>query len=205
MLPKRSFLGALLMTTLVIMTGCATTGDYKDDPSRRYRIASDECIRFGHVTGSDGYYNCVEKRLGSGIEIASASEYTKQTSFKIPPPPSLAEFYGFDGDETGQVSTKDESENGLTGLTKIPTLPIHPQEPAKIEGVNSDDYTLECRTRAVTGSRIKHRICAPKAEWDALDRKNRKDTEQLYRDTDKTDVNTRPANPFDTTVGHMPR
>jgi len=88
MLPKRLFLGALLLTALVIITGCATTGDYKDDPSSQYRIASDECIGFGHVTGSDDYQRCMEKRLGSGKEIASANGDTKQTSIKIPPPSS---------------------------------------------------------------------------------------------------------------------
>jgi hypothetical protein len=200
MLPKRLFLGALLLTVLVVITGCATTGDYKDDPARRYRIASDECIRFGHVTGSDNYYRCMDKRLGSGIEIASASEYTKQTSFKIPPPPSLAELYGFDGNETDQVSSKGEWENGMTEITRIPTLPITPQEPLNVEGLTSDDYTLECRARAFTGSRIKHRICAPIAEWAAFDRENREETEQLYRDVTNADVNT--LKPDDPPPGH---
>ncbi|MBN1834085.1 MAG: hypothetical protein JW896_18455 [Deltaproteobacteria bacterium] len=159
MLPKRIFLGSLLLTAVVIMTGCATTGDYKDDPSRRYRIASNECIRFGHVTGSVGYYACVEKRLGFGKEIASSPN------------------------ETGQVSAKGESEYSMT----------------------SDDYTLECRTRSFTGTRLKQRICAPVAEWAAFDRKNRGKTEQLYRDLDDADVNTGSGNPFETTVGQMPR
>jgi hypothetical protein len=204
MLPKRSFLGGLLLTALVIITGCATTGAYKDDPSRRYRIASDECIRFGHVTGSDGYYNCVEKRLESGIEIASAREYTKQTSFKIPPPPSLAELLGFDVNETDQASANGEWENGVTELTRIPTLSITPQDPVIVLGAPSDDYTLLCRTRVFTGSRFKHKICAPIAEWAWLDRENRKKTERFYRDMNISDVNTSDDDPFSSKVGHMP-
>ena len=183
MLTKRLFVGALSITALVIMTGCSTTGSYKDDPSRQYRVVHDECIRFGHVTGSVGYYRCVEKRMGSGIEIASFNLDTKQTSFKIPPPPSLAELLGFDVNETGQVSAKDESENGVT----------------------SDDYTLECRTRVFTGSRFKYRICAPIAEWATVDRKNRGKADQLFRDLDDIDVNTLSADPRESTAGQMPR
>lgn len=63
MLPKRLFLGALLLTALVMITGCATTGRSEDDYETRYRNASDECIRFGHVTDSDGYYSCIDRRL----------------------------------------------------------------------------------------------------------------------------------------------
>ena len=204
MLPKRLFLGVLLLTPIVLITGCATTDDYKDDPARRYRIASEECIRFGHVTGSDGYYNCVEKRVGSGIEIASTSEYAKQTSFKIPPPPSLAELLGFDVNETGQVSANGEWENGVTELTRIPTLSITPQDPVIVLGAPSDDYTLLCRTRVFTGSRFKHKICAPIAEWAWLDRENRKKTERFYRDMNISDVNTSDDDPFSSKVGHMP-
>jgi hypothetical protein len=205
MLPKRLFLGVLLLTPIVMITGCATTDDYKDDPARRYRIASEECIRFGHVTGSDGYYNCVEKRVGSGIEIASTSEYAKQTSFKIPPPPSLAELLGFDVNETGQVSANGEWENGVTELTRIPTLSITPQDPVIVLGAPSDDYTLLCRTRVFTGSRFKHKICAPIAEWAWLDRENRGKTEKLYRDLDKTWVNRKNPQDDAADVGHMPR
>ena len=204
MLPKRLFLGVLLLTPIVLITGCATTDDYKDDPARRYRIASEECIRFGHVTGSDGYYNCVEKRVGSGIEIASTSEYAKQTSFKIPPPPSLAELLGFDVNETGQVSANGEWENGVTELTRIPTLSITPQDPVIVLGAPSDDYTLLCRTRVFTGSRFKHKICAPIAERAWLDRENRKKTERFYRDMNISDVNTSDDDPFSSKVGHMP-
>ena len=208
MLLKRLFLDALLLTVLVMITGCAATGDYKDDPSRRYRVASEECIRFGHVTGSLGFYSCVDKRLGSGIEIAPATEYTKQTSFKIPPPPSLAELYGSDANETGQLSAKYVWEDGVTELMRIPTLPVTPQEALEVEGLNSDDYTLKCRDRVFTGSRIKHRVCAPIAEWAAFDRKNREDTEQLYRDIDRVSAENTGSDtdPFGgSTAGRSPR
>lgn len=107
----------------------------------------------------------------------------KQTSFKIPPPPSFAELLGFDVNETGQVSAKGESENGVT----------------------SDDYTLECRARVFTGSRFKYRICAPIAEWATVDRKNRGKTDQLFRDLDDVDVNTLSPDPRESTAGQMPR
>ena len=86
---------------------------------------------------------------------ACASGDTKQASFEIPPPPSMAELSTSDANETGQASAKGGSENGVTELTRIPTLPITPQEPAEVEAVNSDDYEEECRTIAVTGSRLK--------------------------------------------------
>jgi hypothetical protein len=137
---------------------------------------------------------------------ACASGDTKQTSFEIPPPPSIAELSTSGANETGQVSAKGESENGVTELTRIPTLPVTPQEPAEVEGVNSDDYEEECRNIAVTGSRLKRRICASKAEWAAFDRRNRKDTEQLYRDADKIDVNTGSGtDPFGGQSGGMKR
>jgi len=71
MLPKRLFLGALLLTALVITTGCATTGKSEDDYSSQYRNASDECIRFGYRRDSYDYHRCMEKRLGSRKEILS--------------------------------------------------------------------------------------------------------------------------------------
>ena len=66
MLPKRLSLVTLLLTALVIISGCATTGKSKADSSTRYRIASDECIRFGHRRGSYYFNRCVEKILKSG-------------------------------------------------------------------------------------------------------------------------------------------
>ena len=71
MLPKRLFLGALLLTALVIITGCATTGESKDHYSSQYRNASDECIRFGYRRDSYDYHRCIEKRLGSSKKILS--------------------------------------------------------------------------------------------------------------------------------------
>jgi hypothetical protein len=60
---KKSFINAILLTSFVIFTGCAATGNYKNDHSRFQRIASRECISFGHVFDSDGYNQCMEKRL----------------------------------------------------------------------------------------------------------------------------------------------
>ena len=85
MLPERLILGALLLAALVMITGCATTAKSEDDYETLWRNASDECIRFGHVIGSDGYSNCMVKRLGSGKEISVAGGDTKQTSPEIPP------------------------------------------------------------------------------------------------------------------------
>lgn len=72
MLLKRLFLGALLLLTAsVIMTGCATTGGSEDDYSRKYRRASDECIKFGYRRDSYDYHRCIEKRLESENEVSS--------------------------------------------------------------------------------------------------------------------------------------
>jgi hypothetical protein len=64
MLPKRLFLGALLLTALVIITGCATTGKSKDLLFSRFRIADKACIRYGFVSGTDGHARCIYKMLG---------------------------------------------------------------------------------------------------------------------------------------------
>ena len=69
MLPKRMLLGALLLTALVIMAGCATTGESDDDYARQYRNASEDCIRFGYVRDSYAFNRCVEKRLKSGKKL----------------------------------------------------------------------------------------------------------------------------------------
>lgn len=69
MLSKRLLLGALLLTALVIIAGCATTGESEDDYARQYRNASEECIRFGYVRDSYAYHRCIEKRLKSKKEI----------------------------------------------------------------------------------------------------------------------------------------
>ncbi len=53
------------------------------------------------------------------------------------------------------------------------------------EGINIEDYQeIECRTRVVTGSRFKRKICATKAEWAALANRNRKDVEEWDRAID---------------------
>ena len=75
MLAKRLFLGALLLlTALVIITGCATTGKSEDDYSTRYRNASDECIRYGWRRNSYDYHRCIEKRVGSEKEVSSPEQ-----------------------------------------------------------------------------------------------------------------------------------
>ena len=85
------------------------------------------------------------------------------------PPPSFTELSASSADETGQVSEEGESENGLT----------------------SDDYELECRTRTVTGSRFKRKICAPKAEWAEFDRRNEGKSDRFVRDVGQSSgVNT---------------
>lgn len=71
MLLKRLFLGALLLTAFVMITGCATNGESKDDYETLYRNASDECIRFGYRRDSYDYHRCIEKRLGSEEEVSS--------------------------------------------------------------------------------------------------------------------------------------
>ena len=73
MLSKRLFLSALLLlTALVIITGCATTGKSEDDYSTRYRNASDECIRNGYRRDSYDYHRCIEKKVGSVKEVGSS-------------------------------------------------------------------------------------------------------------------------------------
>ncbi|NLA75694.1 MAG: hypothetical protein GX846_09550 [Deltaproteobacteria bacterium] len=47
----------------VLTSGCATIEGSKDEAKRQYRMASDECIRFGHRRGSYDYKKCVEKRM----------------------------------------------------------------------------------------------------------------------------------------------
>lgn len=66
MLPKRMLLGALLMVTSLIITGCATDGVPENDPLVQYRIAKDECIRFGLRRGTYDYNRCMERILRSG-------------------------------------------------------------------------------------------------------------------------------------------
>ena len=75
MLLKRVFLGAiLLLTTLIMITGCASTGETDDDYSRQYRNASSECIRFGYRRDSYDYHRCIERRVGSEKENLSPEQ-----------------------------------------------------------------------------------------------------------------------------------
>jgi len=67
MLPKRLFLGALLLTALVIIAGCAITGKSKDQSqsSIQYRNAHNICIRFGYTRDSNSYNRCMDRVLRS--------------------------------------------------------------------------------------------------------------------------------------------
>jgi hypothetical protein len=71
MLLKRLFFGGLLLTAFVIIQGCATNGEPKDDYSTRYRNASNECLRFGYRRNSYDYHRCIERRVGSEKEDSS--------------------------------------------------------------------------------------------------------------------------------------
>ena len=74
MLLKRFFLGALLLTVLVMIDGCAVTGESENNDKTQYRNASDECIRFGFRRDSPEFKRCVEKRLESGEESSSSEQ-----------------------------------------------------------------------------------------------------------------------------------
>jgi hypothetical protein len=72
MLLKRLFLGALLLWTIFVMiTGCASTGESKDNYATQYRNASSECIRFGYRRDSYDYHRCIERRVGPEKEVSS--------------------------------------------------------------------------------------------------------------------------------------
>lgn len=71
--------------------------------------------------------------------------------------------------ETGQVSTKGESENGKT----------------------NDDQKIECRWKAFTGSLLKRKVCLTKAEWAELDKKNRRKVDDFFDEvSDHSGVDT---------------
>jgi hypothetical protein len=68
-----------------------------------------------------------------------------------------------------KVLTKGESENGEI----------------------NDDQEIVCRDVVYTGSRLKRRVCATKAEWDVIDGKNRKIADDFDREVKRNDgVNT---------------
>ena len=65
MLMKRLLFSTLLLTVLVIFTGCSTTGKTKEEIFlTKYRNAGDECIRWGYVRETDGYHRCIYTLLG---------------------------------------------------------------------------------------------------------------------------------------------
>ena len=66
MLAKGLYFGGILVMSLLIVTGCATTDKPEDRSSSRYEMVSDECIRFGYRRDSYDFERCVEKKLNSG-------------------------------------------------------------------------------------------------------------------------------------------
>ncbi len=65
MLLKRLFLGVLLLTPLLLITGCAAISKPQDPSSIQYSNASDECLRRGLRRGSYEYQDCMDKILES--------------------------------------------------------------------------------------------------------------------------------------------
>ena len=63
---KGLYFGGVLLTSLLMVTGCATTDKPEDRALSQYRMASDECIRFGYRRDSYDFNRCVERRLKSG-------------------------------------------------------------------------------------------------------------------------------------------
>lgn len=53
----------IIVSVLLMVTGCATIGKSEDPSKTQYRIASDECVRFGLRRGSYDFKKCLEKRL----------------------------------------------------------------------------------------------------------------------------------------------
>lgn len=66
MLAKGLYFGGVLVTSLLMVTGCETTYRPEDRVSSQYRMASDECIRFGYRRDSYDFNRCIERRLKSG-------------------------------------------------------------------------------------------------------------------------------------------
>jgi hypothetical protein len=55
----------IIVSILVLVSGCASIEESKDPLNRQYRMASDDCIRFGHRRNSYDFKRCMEKKLGS--------------------------------------------------------------------------------------------------------------------------------------------
>ena len=130
MLPKRLFLGVLLLTTLIMITGCVTTGRSEDDYETRYRNASDECIRFGHVTGSDDYYGCIDRRLDLEKRFQVLAKIQGRHPLRSTPHPATTELSASGANETDQISAIGESRIDESGLKRLPKLAVTAQEPA---------------------------------------------------------------------------
>ena len=63
MLPRRLLLGAMFLTGLFMIDGCATTEEPVDRSLSQYQRASYECISWGLRRGSYDYQRCIEKKL----------------------------------------------------------------------------------------------------------------------------------------------
>ena len=74
MLTKRFFFGAMLLISLVIISGCATTDEPKDSYKAQYNNVSNECIRWGHRRGSYDYHRCIENKLEIGKRTLSREQ-----------------------------------------------------------------------------------------------------------------------------------
>ena len=80
MFTKRLLLGALSLTTLVIVNGCATAGKPEVDLSHEFSYANHSCVRYGHRPGTYNYKRCMEKILGAEkFKLASKKESVKET------------------------------------------------------------------------------------------------------------------------------
>jgi hypothetical protein len=88
-----------------------------------------------------------------------ASQHKKETTLKIPAPPSFSELSVSHAKETGQASEKGESVNGK----------------------NNDDQEIVCRRIPVTGSRISKRICATNEQWAFWSKKRGENVEEFNR------------------------
>lgn len=80
MLMKRLLPGILLLSALVFISGCATTGKSEADLSTQYGYAHDSCVRQGHRRDTYGYKRCMEKILGAKkYKLAYKKENMEET------------------------------------------------------------------------------------------------------------------------------
>ena len=82
------------------------------------------------------------------------------------------------------------------------------QAPAKVEPEPSEiigDQTIECRKRAVTGSRFKRKICKTKAQWAREDSAGNKAAGELQKQADKSYSTNTGAPPKGTFPGAGPQ